>query len=356
MRGVRKTRNAILLLVIFLPTFIVSNNLITNVIAPPIGGESVSGILTSPDSVIQITRAEVNMTIFSEPFADAYHIHVIYLKSVLNLSNPSAENETILLLYNPCWNSQYSYYNYSSINVYFEGYPLFQTNQTLTNITNLYDLPVSFHDRLPEYNYNRLYAPFLLLNLTLSSFQNLTLHLSDVITITSISINYSRIGFGFNIDQLEDDSTRLKMLMKVINSTQFLSVNCFPYDLVEQYRVQNDFIILCEAVPPFSSKLSSYMPEPVSAGFEVDMDVREYLLPTIDDSTDPTSITSTSSTIGNTTSNSTDFLLIPLLPLVFSGITWIIFIIVLYKTDPKSRPLHNSFSIDSIIRYAGEQM
>jgi hypothetical protein len=268
---------------------------VIEVSAPPIGGSSSSGILTSIGSDIEITDASINMSITSQPFGDMYHVHTIQVFGSFNMTNPSSENAGILLLYSPMWNGYSSFLNASSFETYIDGTPLIFTNQTLTNITHPRDLPSVFHDRFPDwvyihdqlwYNYNQ----FIMLNLSLGPHQCVILRFHDLITVTSLSFNSTSVGFGLGSNQIEKDSTRIRIEITVIDGAQFITVNPYPYDHLAHANIEHDYLYMWNIQPPYSPQLIyGVSPMPIDAGVQVQMEVREYNLPFID-----TTATSTS--------------------------------------------------------------
>jgi hypothetical protein len=268
---------------------------VIEVSAPPIGGSSFSGILTSIGSNIEITDVSINMSIVSQPCGDAYHVHTIQLFGSFNMTNPSSENANILLLYCPLWEGFSSFLNESSLETYIDGTPLFFTNQTLTNITHPRDLPPAFHDRFPDWVYvhDQLWydhTPFIMMNLSLGPHQGVIFHFHDLITVTSLSFNSTSVGFGLGSDQIEKDSTRIRIQIAVIDGDQFIRVNPYPYDHLTHANIENDYLYVWNIQPPYSPQFFyGVSPMPINAGVQVQMEVREYHLPFVDTTTTSTS-------------------------------------------------------------------
>jgi len=221
------------------------------------------------------------------------------------MTNPSSENASILLLYRPCWEgASSSFLNISSFETSIEGTPLFFSNQTLANVTHPRDLPSEFHDRFPEWVYvhDQFWhnpAPFTMLNLSIGPHQSVILHFNDQITVTNLSQNLTEVGFGLGVDQIESDSTRIRLQMTVLEGSQFIDINPYPYDIVVTSQDGTDFIYTWDAQPPYSSQLIyGITPEPVRAGFKVQMEVTEYHLPTVSPTSTPDPTTYPTNPIG----------------------------------------------------------
>lgn len=325
----RNRKQSTVYFIIILLFFSILNILaVTKVVAPPIGGSSSSGFITSTGSEIQIVEARINMSITSQLVHDAYHLHTIQLQGLFNMTNPSSENEVILLLYSPYWEESWSYYNTSSFESFIEGSPLVFNNQTLSNVTHPRELPSDFHDRFPDWVYlhNQTWfssTPFTLLNLSLGPYQSVIFHFNDLITVTSVSIHYSEVGFGLAPDQIERDSTQIRMQIIVINGDQFIDVISYPHDHLVDSHEENDYCYAWNAQPPYSSKLTNgFTPYPIGAGFEVKMVVTEYFLPTVE------TTTSTPTTTSSTTTSSNPILTI-LPDLIVISVGWGVFIVVI---------------------------
>ena len=301
--------------------------LVPIVVAPPLGGSSSSGFITSTGSEIQIVEASINMSITSEPIGTAYHFHAIHLQGQFNVTNPLSVNESILLLYRPCWETSFAYYNSSSFETSIEGPPLAFSSQTLFNITHPRQLPEVFHDRYPEWVYlqNQTYytsIPFTMLNLTLGPYQSIILHFSDLINVTSISVHYSEVGFGLGAVQIESDSTQIRMRITVIEGTQFIDVNPYPHDHLIDSQEEIDYFYIWNAYPPFSSRLFNFpISYPIGAGFSVQMEVTEYNFPFTETTSTTISTTSTTTTSSSSHNILTDFLVV--------SAVWSLFILVI---------------------------
>lgn len=323
------------LIVILLTLSISSKQLVTKVAAPPTGGSSSSGILTSTGSDIQIVDARINMSIMSQPFYDYYHVHTINLQGSFIMTNPTSENASILLLYRPCWEgASFSFLNISSLETSIEGTPLFFSNQTLTNVTHPRDLPSEFHDRFPDWVYlhDQFWynpAPFTMLNLSIGPHQSVILQFYDQITVTNLSQNLTEVGFGLGVDQIKNDSTRIRVQMTVLDGSQFIDLNPYPYDIVVETQEGSNYTYTWDVQSPYSPQLIyGITPEPIRAGFQIQMEVMEYYLPTIDPT--PTSGPTTSPTSSPTTSPNNPLAIEVLILSIGSGL-FIIAIIVLWK-------------------------
>ena len=314
--------------IILLLTFSILNIFaVTKVAAPPIGGSSSSGFITSTGSELQIVEASINMSITSQPIQTAYHFHTIQLQGQFNVTNPLSTNESILLLYRPSWEGFGSYFNTSSFGTNLEGTPIAYSNQTLLNITHPIELPAEFHDRFPDWVYlhNQTWytsVPFTLLNLSLGPQQSIILHFYDLITITSVSVHYSEIGFGLAADQIESDSTRIRMQMTVINATQFIDVNTYPHEHLTDSDEGNDNFYGWTVQPPYSIQLTNgATPYLIGAGFHVQMEVTEYTFPFTETTSTTISTTSTTTTSSSSHNILTDFLVV--------AAVWRLFILVI---------------------------
>ena len=333
----RNPKQSIVYFIILLFVFSIFNNLtVKEVIAPPIGGSSSSGFITSIGSEIQIVEASINMSITSRPIKDAYHLNTIQLEGTFNMTNPSSENESILFLYCPFWDEYWSYFNTSSLETSIDGSPQIFSSQTLVNITHPRELPSSFHDRFPDwfYSHNQTWytdIPFTLMNLSLSPYQSVIFHFNDLITVTSVSIHYSEVGFGLAPDQIESDSTHIRIQITVINGTQFIDVNPYPHDHLIDSSEGTDYSYTWDAQPPYSVQLiPGTTPYPILADFHVQMEVAEYNLPFT--STTSTSPVTSTSTTESTAPNPPIF---PDVVLVIASSSLLILVLVLFwKTEP----------------------
>jgi len=289
-RGVRNHKWSSVGLITILLTLSISGNLtVIRVAAPPIGGSSSSGILTASGSEIQIVDARINMSIMSQPLRDAYHVHTINLQGSFNMTNPSSENASILLLYRPCWEgASSSFLNISSFETSIQGTPLFFSNQTFANITHPRDLPSEFHDRFLDWVYlhDQFWynpAPFTMLNLSMGPHQSVILQFYDQITVTNLSQNLTEVGFGLGVEQIQSDSTDIRVQMTVLDGSQFINLHPYPYDIVVESQEGTNYTFTWEAQPPYSPQLIyGITPEPIRAGFQIQMEVTEYYLPTVD--------------------------------------------------------------------------
>lgn len=332
----RKQSTAYFIILLFVFS-IVSFLAVTEVIAPPVGGSTSSGFITSIGSEIQITEATINMSITPQDNNDGYHLHSIQLQGTFNMTNPSSENESILLLYSPFWNAYWSFFNESSLETSIDGSPLSFSNQTLVNITHPREFPSDFHDRFPEsvFLYNQTWfstIPFTLMNLSFGPHQSIIFHFNDLITVTSISVSYTEVGFGLAPDQIVSDSTHIRIQITVINGTQFIRVNPNIQDHLIDSREGTDCIYTWDVQPPYSSQIiPGSSPYPIQAGFSVQMTVSEYNL-TWETSTSTTSETSTTE---SATSYPTNPPIFPDLVVVVAGWGLFVLVIVLFwKMEP----------------------
>jgi hypothetical protein len=278
---------------------ITSNQIVQKVAAPPVGGLSCSGILTSTGSDIKIAETWINISIESVRYG-YYNVHDIQLQGILNVTNPSSKNESILLLYSPSWPSHSSFLNESSLTVYTDVPPLAFSNQILTNITHPRYLPSEFHDRFPDWVYvhDQLWensTQFIMFNLTLYPKQSIRFYLQDQIGVTVLAGNLSEVAFGLNVDQIVGDSTQVHVQIVVIDGSQFIGLNPYPYDIVVESQDGDDYTFTWDAQPPFSPQLIyGITPTPICAGFLIQMEVTEYYLPTLEDTTTPSTSNSPS--------------------------------------------------------------
>ena len=200
------------------------------------------------------------------------------------------------------------------------------SNQTLANVTHPRDLPSEFHDRFPDWVYNNDQfwynpAPFTMLNLSIGPHQSVTLQFHDEITVTNLSQNLTEVGFGLGAEQIERDSTHIIVQMTVLDGSQFIDLNPYPYDIVVESQEGSNYTYTWDAQPPYSPQLIyGITPEPIRAGFQIQMEVFEYYLPTIDST--PTS---------SPTISQNQPLTIEVLILAGGSVLFIIAIIVLWK-------------------------
>jgi len=218
------------------------------------------------------------------------------------MTNPSSKNASILLLYRPLWErASASSLNFSSFETSIEGIPLFFSNQTLTNVTHPRDLPSEFHDRFPYWVYNNDQywynpTPFIMLNLSIGPHQSITFRFHDQITVTNLSLNLTEVGFGLGVEQIQSDSTDIRVQITVLDGSQFIDLNPYPYDIVVESQEGDNYTFTWNAQPPYSSQIIyGITPEPIRAGFKIQMEVTEYYLPTVN----PTSTSSTTTSPGN---------------------------------------------------------
>jgi hypothetical protein len=131
-----------------------------------------------------------------------------------------------------------------------------------------------------------------MLNLSLGPHQSVVFHFHDLIIVT-VSGDYSEVGFGLGVGQIESDSTRIRVQMTVLYGSQFINLNPYPYDIVTESQEDGNYTYTWDAQSPYSPQLIyGLTPEPVRAGFTIQMVVNEYHLPTIDPT--PTSSPTTS--------------------------------------------------------------
>jgi hypothetical protein len=278
---------------------ITCGQIVPKVAAPPVGGLSSSGILTSTGSDIKIVETWINISIVSIRY-DYYNVHDIQLQGILNMTNPSSKNESILLLYSPSWPSYSSFLNESSLTVYTDVPLLVFSNQTLANVTHPRYLPSQFHDRFPDWVYvhDQLWensTQFIMFNLTLYPKQSVRFYLQDQIEVTVLAGNLSEVAFGLNVDQIVSDSTRIHVQIVVIDGSQFIDLNPYPNDIVVESQNGDDCTFRWDAQPPLSPQLIyGITPTPICAGFLIQMEVTEYHLPTLEDTTTPSTLSSQS--------------------------------------------------------------
>ena len=211
----------------------------------------------------------------------------------------------------------------------------------MVNITHPREFPSDFHDRFPDWVYlhnQTLFStiPFTLMNLSLGPHQSIIFHFNDLIAVTSVSVSYTEVGFGLAPDQIESDSTHIRIQITVINGTQFIRVNPRIQDHLIDSREGTDCIYTWDAQPPYSSRLiPGSSPYPIQACFSVQMTVTEYYLPW----ETSTSTTSETSTVTSTTDSITSYPTNPpiFLDLVVVAVGWSIFLLVIvlfWKIEP----------------------
>ena len=122
-----------------------------------------------------------------------------------------------------------------------------------------------------------------MLNLSIGPHQSVTLQFHDEITVTNLSQNFTEVGFGLGAEQIERDSTHIIVQMTVLDGSQFIDLNPYPYDIVVESQEGSNYTYTWDAQHPYSPQLIyGITPEPIRAGFQIQMEVMEYYLPTVD--------------------------------------------------------------------------
>jgi hypothetical protein len=207
------------------------------------------------------------------------------------MKNPSTKNVSTLLLYNPAWQRYSSVLNSSAFEASIDGVPLSFTDQTLANLTHPRNLPEEFQDRFPDWMYNHeviwedpIDLP--MLSLSLGPLQTIELHFQDSIVTYIESGHYSAVGFGFGVDQIELDQTRIRFEMTIQYGSLFVDINPYPSDSVVESQFGSNYTYTWNVQPQYSLEfLNGVTPEPIRAGFFIQMMVTEYQLPTPDTTT-----------------------------------------------------------------------
>ena len=70
--------------------------------------------------------------------------------------------------------------------------------------------------------------------------------------------------------------------MTVLDGSQFIDLNPYPYDIVVESQEGSNYTYTWDAQSPYSPLLIyGVTPEPIRAGFQIQMEVFEYYLPTL---------------------------------------------------------------------------